>query len=100
MHDGDEEEFLFNEHYSIINNGSKLLHYSDEYDSSEIFLLPFKWRVENGIFVDNCGHSYDPNNDVYYCGDNTKDEIAKVLEARKLQKGSAFIISPKEEKKL
>jgi len=100
LHDGDEEEFLFNEHYSIINNGSKLLHYSDEYDSSETFLLPFKWRVENGIFVDNCGHSYDPNNDVYYCGDNTKDEIAKVLEARKLQKGSAFIISPKEEKKL
>lgn len=53
--DGDTDEVIFTEHFVKVDDGKKLLHYSDQYGSFEYFNLQPGWFIENGIFRDTEG---------------------------------------------
>lgn len=47
--DGGSGSVTYTEHFVVIDNGTKLLHYSEEYEPFEIFVLPTNWFIENGL---------------------------------------------------
>lgn len=76
----------YTEHFVKIANGTRLLHYSDEYDYFEIFDLPNNWLIENGLSLETIGYpkvfddvSYDLDDkdlaEVYDLLSNSKKEL-------------------------
>lgn len=53
--DGSEGNVHCTEYFVTIANGTRLLHYSLEFDSFEIFDLPSNWFVDQGLSLDTIG---------------------------------------------
>lgn len=85
--DGIESQTTCVEHFVRIGDGSRLLHYSEDWDSFEIFELPEKWVPRFGISHELVGYPKVFDADDKYCTiddfqDKDLDEILGILNSR------------------
>lgn len=74
---------FYTEHFVKIANGTRLLHYSDEYDYFEIFELPNNWFIENGLSLETTGEPKVFNDVTYDKEDKDLKEVYDIIAARK-----------------
>lgn len=80
---GSEGKVSYTEHFVIIANGTRLLHYSDEFDSFEVFNLPNNWFVENGLYKETTGYPKVFCDTDFDMNDKDLTEIYEILNSRK-----------------
>ena len=73
----------YTEHFVKIANGTRLLHYSDEYDYFEIFDLPNNWLIENGLSLETIGYPKVFDDVTYDLDDKDLAEVYELLSNRK-----------------
>ena len=81
--DGSEGVITYTEHFVKIANGTRLLHYSDEYEAFEIYDLPNNWFVENGLAIDTIGYPKVFDDTTFDHNDKDLKEVYAILDARK-----------------
>lgn len=73
----------YTEHFVKIADGTRLLHYSDEYDYFEIFDLPNNWLIENGLSLETIGYPKVFDDVTYDLDDKDLAEVYELLSNRK-----------------
>lgn len=73
----------YTEHFVKIANGTRLLHYSDEYDYFEIFDLPNNWLIENGLSLETINYPKVFDDVSYDLDDKDLAEVYDLLSNRK-----------------
>ena len=77
----------YTEHFVKIANGTRLLHYSDEYEYFEIFELSDNWGIEDGLSQETTGYSKVFDADDYDEKDKDIKEVLDILSERKKKVG-------------
>lgn len=80
---GSEGKISCTEHFVKIANGTRLLHYSDEFDSFEVFNLPNNWFIENGLDRETTGYPKAFDDTEFDMGDKDLTEIYEILKSKK-----------------
>lgn len=75
------------ERFVKIANGTRLLHYSEEFDAFEIFELPNNWFIENGLSNETTGYPKVFDDTTFDQNDKDLKEVYEILNARKKNLG-------------
>lgn len=81
---GSAGSVTYTEHFVKIANGTRLLHYSEEYEAFEVFDLPNNWFIENGIAKETVGYPKVFDDTTFDKDDKDLDEIYEILKTRKI----------------
>ena len=84
---GSKGTIVCTEHFVKIANGTRLLHYSEEFDAFEIFKLPNNWFIENGLSDETIGYPKVFNDTSFDQDDKDLKEVYEILNTRKKKNG-------------
>lgn len=89
-----EGTIICTEHFILIGEGTRLLHYSEDFDFFEIFDLPNNWNILDGISKDMHYESKVFDDTTYDNEDKDLNEIYEILNSRhkNLESGKKLIL--------
>lgn len=93
---GSQGTITCTEHFVKIANGCRLLHYSEEFDSFEIFELPNNWFIENGLTDETTGYPKVFDDTAFDHDDKDLNEVYEILNARKKNLGASKVLKQSE----